>query len=51
MEKVIPWLCVKGVNTGDLLHSLVGPQATGLSASTITRLITTWQAGYDARSK
>jgi transposase-like protein len=51
MEELIPWLYLKGVSTSDFtdaLQALLGPQATGLSATTITRLITTWQADYDA---
>ena len=37
---------LKGVSTGDFaeaLQALVGPQAAGLSATTITRLVTAWQ--------
>jgi transposase-like protein len=54
MEGLIPWLYLKGVSTGDFteaLQALLGPQATGLSAATITRLITTWQGDYDAWNK
>ena len=42
MEELIPWLYLKGVSTGDFteaLQALLGPHATGLSATTITRLI------------
>jgi putative transposase len=41
IEELIPWLYLKGISTGDFseaLAALVGPQAKGLSASTITRL-------------
>ena len=41
LEELIPWLYLKGVSTGDFseaLSALVGPEAHGLSASTITRL-------------
>lgn len=46
IEELIPWLYLKGVSTGDFseaLQALVGPDAAGLSASTITRLIESWQ--------
>ena len=54
IEELIPWLYLKGVSTGDFteaLQALVGPQAGGLSATTITRLIGTWQKDYDAWSQ
>jgi putative transposase len=46
IEELIPWLYLKGVSTGDFaeaLQALVGPQAAGLSATTITRLLAAWQ--------
>ena len=46
IEELIPWLYLKGVSTGafaEALQALVGPQAAGLSATTITRLMTAWQ--------
>ncbi len=49
IEELIPWLYLKGVGTGDFaeaLQALVGPQAAGLSASTITRLMSVWQDEY-----
>jgi len=54
MEELIPWLYLKGVSTGDFteaLQALLGPNATGLSVTTITRLIATWQGDYEAWSK
>ena len=45
MDELIPWLYLKGISTGDFqeaLKSLVGPEAGGLSATTITRLTSTW---------
>ena len=51
IEELIPWLYLKGVSTGgfaEALQALVGPQATGLSATTITRLMTVWQDEYKA---
>ncbi len=41
IEELIPWLYLRGVSTGDFqeaLAALVGEQASGLSASTISRL-------------
>jgi transposase-like protein len=49
IEELIPWLYLKGISTGDFgeaLTALVGPQAAGLSATTITRLLTAWQEEY-----
>lgn len=51
IEELIPWLYLKGVSTGafaEALQALVGPQAAGLSAATITRLMTVWQDEYKA---
>lgn len=51
IEELIPWLYLKGVSTGgfaEALQALVGPQAAGLSATTITRLMTVWQDEYKA---
>jgi len=45
IEEVLPWLYLKGVSTGDFseaLASLLGAQAAGLSASTISRLKAKW---------
>ena len=49
IEELIPWLYLKGISTGDFgeaLAALVGPQAAGLSAAAITRLLTAWQEEY-----
>ena len=51
IEELIPWLYLKGVSTGafaEALQALVGPQAAGLSATTITRLMAVWQDEYKA---
>ena len=51
MEELIPWLYLKGISTGDFseaLSALVGPEAKGLSASTITRLKEVWQDEFQA---
>jgi putative transposase len=49
IEELIPWLYLKGVSTGDFtesLQALVGVNAAGLSASTITRMIQSWQDDF-----
>jgi putative transposase len=54
MEELIPWLYLKGVSTGDFaeaLQALLGPQAKGLSATTITRLKAGWQEEYEGWSR
>ena len=54
MEELIPWLYLKGVSTGDFseaLSSIVGPQAPGLSASTVTRLKKVWEEEHVLWSK
>ena len=41
VEELLPWLYLKGISTGDFseaLAALIGPNAEGLSSSTITRL-------------
>jgi transposase-like protein len=41
LEAVLPWLYLKGISTGETheaLAVLVGPEAKGLSASTVSRL-------------
>ena len=47
IEELLPWLYLKGISTGDVseaLAALLGPQAPGLSASTIARLKEVWQS-------
>ena len=47
LEELIPWLYLKGISTGDFseaLGALLGPDAPGLSASTIGRLKEVWKA-------
>ena len=46
MEELLPWLYLKGISTGDYqeaLHSILGEDAPGLSATTISRLKMKWQ--------
>ena len=41
LHELLPWLYLKGVSTGDFLEALqalLGPDAPGLSANTVTRL-------------
>ena len=45
VEELLPWLYLKGISTGDFqesLAALLGEQAKGLSANTITRLKGKW---------
>ncbi len=54
LEDLIPWLYLKGVSTGDFseaLQALLGPEAKGLSATTITRLKSVWQKDHEAWSE
>ena len=51
LEAALPWLYLKGVSTGEMheaLKVLVGPEATGLSASTVSRLKQVWAEEYRA---
>jgi len=54
MEELLPWLYLKGISSGDFgeaLAALVGPDAPGLAASTITRLKALWWDEYEAWRK
>jgi transposase-like protein len=54
LEGLIPWLYLKGVSTGDFaeaLQALLGPEAPGLSAATVTRLKAAWEAEHEGWSK
>lgn len=49
LEEVLPVLYLRGLSTGDFAEALpvlLGPEAAGLSATTITRLIKVWQDEY-----
>ena len=51
VEELIPWLYLRGVSTGgfsDALDALLGPGAPGLSASTVSRLKSHWEAEHAA---
>jgi len=54
IEELIPWLYLKGISTNDFpeaLQSLLGSDAKGLSASTVTRLKAVWEDEYTEWSK
>lgn len=49
LEAALPWLYLKGVSSGEMaeaLKVLVGPDAEGLSASTVSRLKRVWGDQY-----
>jgi transposase-like protein len=51
LEAAIPWLYLKGISTGEMqpaLEALLGPEAQGLSASTVARLKQVWRDEYEA---
>ena len=51
LEELIPWLYLKGISTGDFseaLAALLGPEAPGLSPSTISRLKEIWKGELGA---
>jgi len=50
LEEALPVLYLKGLSTGDFsetLSTLLGPEAAGLSATTITRLLRGWRQEYE----
>ena len=50
MEAAVPWLYLKGISSAEMqaaLEALVGPEAKGLSASTVARLKQTWREEYE----
>ncbi len=54
LDELLPWLYLKGVSTGDFseaLAALLGKDAPGLSASTISRLKESWKADMEAWQK
>ena len=45
LEAALPWLYLKGVSSGEMsaaVKVLLGPDATGLSANTVSRLKRDW---------
>ena len=54
IEEVLPWLYLKGISTGDFheaLQALLGVNAKGLSASTISRCKRVWEDEHDVWSR
>ena len=54
LEEALPVLYLRGLSTGDFseaLAVLLGPEATGFSATTITRLLKVWQEEYQTWRK
>ena len=54
MTELIPWLYLKGISTGgfqEALQALVGDEAAGFSASTVSRLTAAWADEHEAWSK
>ena len=50
IEELLPWLYLKGISTGDFqeaLAALLGPNAAGLSSTTISRLKAEWWEEYE----
>ncbi len=50
VEDMLPWLYLKGISTGDFqeaLQALLGSEAKGLSASTISRCKKTWEEEHE----
>ena len=50
LEATLPWLYLKGISTGEMgaaLKVLLGPDAKGLSANTISRLKQDWAQEYE----
>ena len=50
VEELLPWLYLKGISTGqfeEALTALLGPDAPGLTASTVRRLVAAWQAEHE----
>jgi len=49
LEAALPWLYLKGISSGEMknaLKVLVGPEAEGLSSSTVSRLKKAWGEEY-----
>lgn len=54
LDEALPVLYLRGLSTGDFteaLQALLGSEAAGFSATTITRLLKTWQDDYQAWRK
>jgi putative transposase len=54
LEEAVPVLYLRGLSTGDFseaLKALLGSEASGFSATTVTRLLKVWQEEYSAWRK
>ena len=50
IEELVPWLYLRGISTDDMqpaLESLLGKEAKGLSANSVSRLKQQWEAEYE----
>jgi putative transposase len=50
LEAALPWLYLKGISSGEMapaLKVLLGPDAKGLSANTVSRLKLDWAEEYE----
>src|SRR5688572_28153813 len=53
IEDLVPWLYLKGISTGEMSDALVhlGFDGSGLSATSVTRMLQAWQGEYQDWSK
>jgi transposase-like protein len=53
IEDLVPWLYLKGISTGEMSDALVhlGFDGSGLSPTSVTRMLQVWQGEYDDWSK
>src|SRR5690348_15718096 len=53
IEELVPWLYLKGISTGEMPDALVhlGFDGSGLSATSVTRMLQVWQGEYQDWSK
>ena len=54
IDELLPWLYLRGISTGDFpeaLQHLLGVDAKGLSANTISRLKNSWEDDYKSWTK
>jgi len=53
IEDLVPWLYLKGISTGEMSDALVhlGFDGSGLSATSVTRMLQAWQGEYEDWSK
>lgn len=53
VEELVPWLYLKGISSGEMPDALVhlGFDGSGLSATSVVRMLQAWQGEYDDWSK